>query len=83
MHKCIVTCMDDGGPGTIRRVTRPRDQRRDRLSPGHTAALLIIVDGLMVAVFIAAALLDQPAVATIAGTACVSVSLRTARHLRP
>jgi len=36
----------------------------------------------MVGLFLAAALMAQPTVATIAGTACVSVSLQIARHPR-
>jgi hypothetical protein len=48
-----------------------------------SAVALIVVDVLMVGLFIASALLAQPAVATIAGTACVSVSLQIAHELRP
>ena len=43
---------------------------------------LILVDALLVVLFLAAALTAQPAVATIAGTACVTVSLQIARHPR-
>jgi len=93
MHMCICTCVREEAPGTIRSVTRQQRRRRSRLNrrpasscpPAHTyrgVAVLMIVDALMVGLFLAAALMAQPAVATIAGTACVTVSLQIARYPR-
>lgn len=50
---------------------------RSRVAP------LIAIDALLALVFLVAALLAQPTVATLAGTACVTVALQIARHLRP
>lgn len=84
------------GSGSARHdtpVNRHERRRSSRLNrrpaancpPAHLhrcVVPLVIADALLVVLFLAAALTAQPAVATIAGTACVTVSLQIARHPR-
>ena len=79
---------------TILAVTRIRPRRHPARHPRNAAAgavarppsgvfVLLVVNTLLGLLFLAAALLAQPGVAAIAGTACVTVALQLARQLRP
>jgi hypothetical protein len=91
VHMCICACTVARRGGTMLAVsTRSRRRRRDPDVPAVPATsavssvvALSVLDAFLIGLFVAAALLAQPTVATIAGAACASVSLQIAHQLRP